>query len=76
MENVDLEFGLVKVPGLGYFVRSRSTEGAWWLVNGKGCTCPATITDCHHVRSAYAWEKLHGPAPRPTAKPNISALVD
>lgn len=73
---MDLDGGIVKVPGLGYFVRSRTTEGAWWLVNGKGCTCPATIEHCHHVRQAYAWERANGPAPRPTPPTNISALVD
>lgn len=25
----------------GYFVRSRTQDGVWWLISGTGCSCPA-----------------------------------
>lgn len=67
---------VVKVEGRGYFVKSRSTEGAWWHVVGSDCSCPATTRNCWHVRRTYEYEKRMGPPPRPIAPPNVSALVD
>lgn len=32
---------VAQVPTVGYAVRSRSVEGAWWMVSGKECSCPA-----------------------------------
>lgn len=71
--------------GLGYFVRSRTQRGVWWHVVGNDCTCPrgearaaAGETDgrvCWHVRQTYAYEAALT-TPRPTAAPNISAMVD
>jgi len=42
---------VVPVSGMGAFVASRSTHGAWWLVTEHGCPCPATIERCYHVRA-------------------------
>lgn len=61
----------------GHFVRSRTVANGWWLVNGEGCGCPATKRACWHYRQALAYERAMNPvADRPTAPPNISALVD
>lgn len=65
---------VVKVPG-AYFVKSRTTPGAWWMVVGLECTCPAEKPICWHVRRTFAWHKDQTPK-RPTAKPNIGALCD
>jgi hypothetical protein len=34
-------------PGVGVFVKSRTTPGAFWLVS-DGCTCPAK-GPCWHI---------------------------
>lgn len=50
----ELPAGYVKqAVGLGYFVKSRSDEGAWWLVHGSTCSCPAGRSgtpSCWHRR--------------------------
>lgn len=61
----------------GHFVRSRTVEDGWWLVNAQGCGCPAAKPGCWHYRQALAFEqRMHPTTPRPTAPVNISALVD
>lgn len=67
---------VIQVHGVGHFVRSRTVENGWWLVQGDHCGCPATIPDCWHYRQAKAFDDAMAPPPRPTAPPNISALVD
>ena len=61
----------------GYMVASRSTAGAWWLVFGQTCSCPATIARCHHLRLVSAYCKAQDDARRrPAAKVNVSLMVD
>lgn len=81
---------ITEAPGSGlWLVASRSTSGAYWLVRlgtSPGCTCPygRTIPDveefaarpCRHHKEAAAEERRRQPPPRPTAPPNVSALVD
>lgn len=67
---------VIKVPGRGYFVRSRTVDGGWWFVSGQSCSCPSTSPrGCWHVRQTEAYERALT-TPRPVAPPNISALVD
>ncbi len=52
--------------GAGYFVRSATTPGAFYLVhnNEEGdldCTCPATVT-CRHMRLAAEFWKAQDAA--------------
>jgi hypothetical protein len=82
--------GLRRLPpvrqlvGGGYMVASRSTPGAWWLVNVSNhaalawdCTCPAGTPRCWHVRQVEAVGRLQSALDRrPTPPPNVSALVD
>lgn len=58
-----------------YFVKSRTTAGAWWLVEGDTCSCPAgAARSCFHRRHRDQFvERINA---RPAARPNISALVD
>lgn len=38
----DLPVGYVAVAeGIGYVVKSRTSDGVWWLVAGRSCSCPA-----------------------------------
>lgn len=64
----------------GYLVKSRSTEGAWWLVFGSTCSCPAGqkgMKRCWHRAQVQAFcRALDLPLARPAAPANISALVD
>lgn len=64
----------------GYLVLSRSTPGCWWLVHERSCSCPAGRSgreSCWHRRQVAAFvAKLNEAMKRPTAPPNISALVD
>ncbi len=39
----------------GYFVGSRTAQGAWWLVWGTSCSCPATVARCWHVQQVEAY---------------------
>lgn len=80
-QHPELPVGFVKeAPGLGYFVKSRSTEGAWWLIAGRTCSCPAGRAGrerCWHRSQVAAFvAKINEAHKRPTAPPNISALVD
>lgn len=64
----------------GYLVLSRSAPGCWWLVSGRSCSCPAGRAGrerCWHRTQVAAFcAKLSEKYKRPTAPPNISALVD
>ena len=74
------EVQIVKVPQWGYIVASRSIEGAWWMVQGGECTCPAGVAGaerCWHrskVAEMVAAENRH--FARPVVPPHVSALVD
>ncbi len=66
------------LAGGDYVVASRSTAGAWWLVEWSAkptCTCPASVPRCWHVRQVERFCQLTDAA-RPTPPPNISALVE
>lgn len=64
--------------GGGYVVASLSVPGAWRLVMGNTCTCPAAkARTCRHRRAVTAFcaeqDRLHA---RPTAPPHVAALCD
>lgn len=68
--------------GAGYFVQSRSTPGAFYLVHNDEdgaltCTCPAIVEHCRHMREAAKWwaEQDRRNA-RPNMPTNVGALVD
>lgn len=62
----------------GYIVASKSVPGAWRLVRGRDCSCPAgDRPTCRHRKLVAAFcareaEKYK----RPVAAPHIAALVD
>lgn len=64
----------------GYLVLSRTTPGAWWLVHGRTCSCPAGrggAEGCWHRRQVAAFvSRLNAVQARPVAPPHVSALVD
>jgi hypothetical protein len=61
----------------GYFVSSKSTPGAFYLVSGADCTCPATVQRCRHQRAVQELVKAENAQfARPVAKPNVAALCD
>lgn len=64
------------LAGVGYFVASKSVPGAWRLVKGDWCSCPATRKSCRHHRLVDQFVRANAPAPRPLAPVHISALVD
>lgn len=73
-QHPDLPVGYVKqAVGLGYFVKSRSTEGAWWLVVGRTCSCPAGQAgrlSCWHRRQVEQFcRELDRSMARPAGKP-------
>lgn len=64
--------------GGGYVVASLSVPGAWRLVDGKTCTCPAgKARTCRHRRAVARFcaeqDRQHA---RPTAPANVAALCD
>lgn len=68
---------ILPVQGGGYMVASRSTHGAWWLVWGSTCSCPATVKRCHHIRQVEAYCKgLDNQRKRPVAPVNVGLMVD
>lgn len=68
---------IYKVQGVGYIVASASTEGAWWMVEGAACSCPATVKNCRHIRAVQALVRDENERfARPTVPVNVSALVD
>lgn len=70
---------VVQVHGVGYIVRSASVPGAWRLVQGANCSCPAGQEHmrCRHVRAVTEFcreqDRLHR---RPTPPPNVAAICD
>ncbi len=61
----------------GYMVASRSTAGAWWIVFGPTCSCPATIARCHHQRMVSRYVAAQDAKNRrPPAPVNVSLMVD
>lgn len=79
-QHPDLPAGYVRqAPGLGYFVKSRTSEGVWWLVAGNTCSCHAGRAErhCWHLTQVEAFcRALNVKHARPAAPANISALVD
>ncbi len=72
---------VIQGTGVGYFVASKSTPGAFYCVhtddeNALACTCPAVVR-CRHMRlAAEFWaeqDRRHARPPMPT---NVSALCD
>lgn len=64
----------------GYLVQSRSTRGVWYLVWEKDCSCKAGLSGsevCWHRTAVRQFVKMLAEQhKRPSAPPNISALVD
>lgn len=64
----------------GYLVQSRTTEGVWYLIAGRSCSCQAGRAGnerCwHRVQVAAFVAKINEALKRPVAEPNISAMVD
>lgn len=60
-----------------HLVLSRTTPGAWWLVEGDTCSCPSTRPRCWHMvqRDLFINAEARANA-RPSGRPNVSALVD
>jgi hypothetical protein len=67
---------LAAVPGVGHIVASRSVPGAFRLVYGTGCTCPAP-KGCWHIAQVLlhvnAVEETKRQPPVPV---NKAALLD
>lgn len=64
--------------GGGYVVASKSVPGAWRLVFGNTCTCPAgKARTCRHRRLVAEFcreqDRQHA---RPTAPAHVAALCD
>lgn len=65
------------VVGGGYVVTSKSVDGAFRLVWGNECSCPATGPSCRHRKLVAAWcAQQDAKCRRPAAKVNVSAMVD
>lgn len=62
---------------VGFMVRSKSVDGAWRLVSGDSCSCPARVRICRHRQlvDAHLLERNRKNA-RPTAPANVAALCD
>lgn len=69
---------IAHVQGVGYIVRSASVPGAWRLVVGKTCSCPAGgRRSCRHRKAVDAFVRERNErSRRPSPPPHISALVD
>lgn len=67
-----------QVQGVGYIVASLSVPGAWRLVRGRDCSCPAgTASTCRHRRAVAEFCAAQDRRlARPAAQVNVSALVD
>lgn len=70
---------VVKIPGVGYGVRSASTPGAYRLVSGKECSCPAGengARSCRHRRAVDEFVRSHADEyKRPRAVENPDLFV-
>lgn len=76
-DNSDIP-AVYQVQGVGYIVESLSTPGAWRLVRGGECSCPAgKACSCRHRRAVAvfcaAQDRRYA---RPVVPVNVSALVD
>lgn len=71
---------VLEVKTGGYLVLSRTTPGAWWLVSGRSCSCPAGQSGAercfHRAQVARFVAALDAALARPVAPVNVSALVD
>jgi hypothetical protein len=63
------------VSGTGYFVPSQSVEGAFRLVWGNECSCPATGPSCRHRKLVAAYCAKQDAARRPTRVPAATSLM-
>lgn len=72
------ERDVFEMVGGGYMVRSKSVEGAWRLVFGRSCSCPAGgRRSCRHRRLVEVHcRRIDEQFARPAAPVNVSALVD
>lgn len=69
--------GSIISTGAGYFVKSRSSEGAYRLVNGDECSCPSFAIQCWHKMQVAALVRMDNVRHRRYQAPvNVSALVD
>lgn len=65
------------VVGGGYVVTSKSVDGAFRLVWGNECSCPATGPSCRHRKLVAAYCAQQDAARRPARVPvNVSAMCD
>lgn len=65
------------VVGGGYVVSSLSVPGAFRLVWGNECSCPATGRTCRHRKLVAAYcAALDAQRRRPSAPAAVSLLVD
>lgn len=73
----DAQIILGAPPHAGYFVPSRSVEGAWRYVRGNECSCPAGANKrpCWHVRAVTELVNANR-EPRPVPKINPAMFVD
>lgn len=76
--NDDLARTLIKIPGVGYAVASRSKLGYFVLVEGKDCSCPAGVAKtCRHRKLVADLCRVQDlKRRRPSAPPNVSAMCD
>lgn len=66
-----------EVKGGGYVVASISTPGAFRLVWGDECSCPATGPSCRHRKLVAAYVAKQDAARRPARVPAaVSLMVD
>lgn len=65
------------VSGTGYFVPSKSVDGAFRLVWGNECSCPATGKSCRHRKLVAAYcAAQDAQRRRPSVPVHVSAMVD
>jgi hypothetical protein len=75
---VSAEPEVIQVRGWGYIVRSASVPGAWRLVRGDGCSCPAGgRRSCRHRRLVAAFCRAEDELRRrPVGAVNPGMFVD
>jgi hypothetical protein len=68
---------VAEIKGGGYIVVSKSVEGAFRLVWGNECSCPATGKSCRHRKlvSAYCAQQ-DAARRRPAGKVSASLMCD
>ena len=64
-----------KVVGGGYVVPSKSTPGAFRLVWGNECSCPATGPTCRHRKLVAAYCAAEDARNRPARVPAATSLM-